>query len=271
MIKMPDSITPGNIPLTVDGEPIGAVLGYADGHWPTAESLPRLFPKARHLVLTVLGGTLQADGVDCEVGNVTAAAAAAWVQRKLAEQPSSRPVVYADLLTPGYSMSEVIAELLKAGITRAQYRVLTAHYTHEPHICGQPCGVGFQADGTQWTDQHPGIGGALIDMSVLADGFFGDWVFGPVRGLVGTYGPHSLRLTWSSPGQTAPEAVHHYQVTVRLGGRDVRGFPADVPKTGVQESVQWDGVERGSYDEAMVRAVAVDGHASPWAVVRFPQ
>jgi hypothetical protein len=168
-ISMPDSITPGNIPM---GYP--AVLGYVDGRWPTAARLRELFPGAQVLSLTVLGQSLEADGVDCEEGNVGAAGAAAWVRRKLAAEPDSRPVVYADLETPGYSMREVIAELLVLGITRPRYRVLTAHYTGQAHICSPvSCPVAFQADGTQWTDRFPGIGGADIDMSLLAGSFFG--------------------------------------------------------------------------------------------------
>ncbi len=271
-LAMPDSTNPGNIPA---GYP--AVLGYCDGRWPTAPvQLPRLFPGARIVGLTVLAGqALGPDGVDVEPGNCNAVSAADWVRRKLDADPGSRPVVYADLESPGYGMPWCIAALLKLGITRDRYRILTAHYTGEAHICspqtceagGQP--IGFTADGTQWTDSYPGLNGSLIDMSLLDDNFFADWTFAPVRGLVGTHGPHSLRLTWSSPGQVAPEAVHHYQVTVRLKGGDIHGFPVTVPKTGVQESVQWNGVERGTYDQAMVRAVAVDGHASPWSVVGF--
>jgi hypothetical protein len=273
---MADSITPGNMPMGCT-----AYLGYVDGNWPTASRLPELFPGARYVSLTVLGSTLSADGVDCEEGNpINAHRAAVWAHDKLAASPGSRPVMYADLATPGYSMSEVLQELAGLGVNREQVRVLTAHYGSQ-RICSAAAGckdkdgklIAFTADGTQWTDEYPGINGSKIDMSLLADDFFGPppgWVFTAVRGLVGTHGPHSLRLTWSSPGQPAPEAVHHYQVTVRLAGRDIRGFPVTVPKTGVQESVQWDGVERGTYDQAMVRAVAVGGHASPWASVTFP-
>ena len=168
-IAMADSITPANMPM---GYP--AYLGYVDGRWPTAPRLKELFPGAHVLSLTVLGQSLEADGVDCEPGNVGAAGAAAWVKRKLVVQPDSRPVVYADLASPGYSMREVIAELLVLGITRPRYRVLSAHYTGQAHICSAvSCPVAFQADGTQWTDKFPGINGAAIDMSLLAGSFFG--------------------------------------------------------------------------------------------------
>src|SRR5262249_45350140 len=109
-----------------------------------------------------------------------AASGAEWIARKLAAEPDSRPVAYASLAHPGYSMAEVIAELLALGIGRAQYRVLTAHYTGQAHICSPATcrdsenrPIGFTADGTQWTSKFPGLNGSRIDMSLLADDFFG--------------------------------------------------------------------------------------------------
>ena len=171
--SMPDSIYPGNIPA---GYP--AVLGYVDGKYQTAARLRALFPGARVVTLTVFGTDLGADGVDCEPGNVNAAGAAGWVKRKLAADPGSRPVVYADLASRGYSMSDVLAELAKLGISPGQVRKLTAHYNGE-HICSPSRGcrdadgnvITFTADGTQYTDMFPGVGGA-VDMSLLADDFF---------------------------------------------------------------------------------------------------
>ncbi len=269
---MPDSVTPGNIPM---GYP--AYLGYVDGQWPTAPRLPVLFPGAKVVSLTVTGQTLAADGVDSEPGNVNAAKAAGWVKSKLENAPDSRPVVYADLETPGYGMPWVIAALLKLGIGRAQYRILTAHYTGQAHVCtpqscqagGQP--IGFTADGTQWTDKFPGISGTPIDMSALNDDFFGEpaWTFGPVRGLAAHGGRTSVALAWSSPAVPAPEAVRQYQVTIRENGRDVPTYPRGVVKGGNPQMWQGGGLEPGTVYEALVRAMAVDGHAGPWATVSF--
>jgi hypothetical protein len=169
-IAMPDSITPGNIPMGY-----AAYLGYADGKWPTAARLPALFPGARIVSLTVTGATLDADGIDVEPGNPNAASGADWVRRKLAADPASRPVAYASRDgQPGYGMSDVIAELLALGINRTQWRMLTAHYTGHAHVCSPAaCGAKFTADGTQWTSMYPGLSGSRIDMSVLAGDFFG--------------------------------------------------------------------------------------------------
>jgi hypothetical protein len=174
-LNMPDSITPARLP---GGYP--AYLGYPDGRWQTAGELRARFPGARILALTVTGATLDADGIDCEPGNPNATAAASWAQRKLGASPSSRPVIYADLASPGYSMTEVIAALGKLGVARARVRLLTAHYDGE-HVCSPSRGcrdasgsvIAFTADGTQWTETFTGSGGAAIDMSLLADNFFG--------------------------------------------------------------------------------------------------
>lgn len=175
MIQMPDSVTPGNIPMGY-----AAVLGYADGRYRTSDRLPVLFPKAKHVLLTVSGATASADGVDCEPGNVNAAGAAGWARRRLAAEPSFRPVIYADLASRGYSMTEVLENLASSGVPRNRVRLLTAHYDGE-HLCSPSRGcrdangrvIAFTADGTQWTSIFPGVGGAAIDMSLLADDFFG--------------------------------------------------------------------------------------------------
>ena len=68
----------------------------------------------------------------------------------------------------------MLAELALVGVARSQVRILSAHYGAGEHICSpSQCGASFVADGTQYRDDFPGLGGSRIDMSVLADGFFG--------------------------------------------------------------------------------------------------
>ena len=173
-IAMPDSIYPANLPGG-----FAAYLGYPDGRWQTAAALRARFPGARLVTLTVTGDTLDADGVDVEEGNPNAVSGAAWVKRKLAAAPASRPVVYADLATRGYTMTEVLAALAGLGVSRHRVRLLTAHYDGE-HVCSASRGcrdangnvITFTADGTQWTSTFPGVGGAAIDMSLLNGDFF---------------------------------------------------------------------------------------------------
>lgn len=265
-IAMPDSITPGNMPMGYE-----AYLGYTDGNWPTATRLPVLFPGAKVVSLTVTGATDDADGCDQESGDLSPSSAAMWLKHQLLSG-KQRPVLYASRDSVPLTL-DILAPL---GVARSQLRILSAHYTGQAHICSAACGATFTADGTQWTSQYPGVGGTRIDMSCLADDFFGpvpsaDWIFGSVRGLaVVNAGAHSVALSWSSPGTPMPAAVDHYQVTIRHDGGDVPSYPRTVPHTA--NPVVWQGgsLTPGTQYEALVRAVAAGGaHASAWAQVTF--
>lgn len=171
-LAMPDSTNVADLP---PGFP--AYLGYADGQWPTAAELAARFPAAKRIILTVTGSTFDADGIDCEPGNVNAAMTRVWVQRKLAAAPDSRPVVYASVQgVPNFGMGDILARLNGNRISRQKVRLLSAHYGAGEHICGpDTCGlIEVAMDGTQWTNAYPGVGGCLVDMSVLVDGFFGE-------------------------------------------------------------------------------------------------
>jgi hypothetical protein len=169
-LAMPDSVRVADLPPGYD-----AYLGYVDGKWATARELVARFPAARLVLLTVTGATLDATGIDCEPGNVGAADARVWVQRKLARDPGSRPVLYGSVEgEPGFGMPDVLAALKRNGIARSSVRLLSAHYGKGPHVCSPAaCGATFTADGTQWTDFYLTPAGAVVDMSMLAGGFFG--------------------------------------------------------------------------------------------------
>ena len=205
-LAMPDSIYPANLPA---GYP--AYLGYADGNWPTAPELIRMFPAAHVISLTVSGGTLACDGIDCEPGNPDAAASAAWVHNKLILSPGFRPVVYASVAGASpYGMPDVLRELEKRNIPRAQVRLLSAHYTGNPHICGPAsCGaISELMDGTQWTDQYPGNNTTLIDMSQVHDSFFPAPIPPPVKG-------DTMRLP-PAPGEWGLGTVTFYDYQNRV-------------------------------------------------------
>ena len=178
-LAMPDSIRVADLPA---GYP--AYLGYADGNWPTATDLAKRFPQAHRVILTVTGGDLNADGIDCEPGNPDARSSAEWVAR--VGSPGFRPVIYASVIgTPGYGMGDVLNQLAAHRIPRASVRLLTAHYEWKTshgadpinlHICGpSTCNLlPVEADGTQWTDVWPGANhGSIIDLSALRPDFFG--------------------------------------------------------------------------------------------------
>jgi hypothetical protein len=161
-LTMLDSITVANLPAGAD-----AYLGYVDGHWPTFASLASRFPRA-HLLSMAVFASDDAEGCDCEAGDLTPSQVPAWVTRQRS-RGISRPVVYV-------SASSVTSVLGALGGDRQGIRLLTAHYTHEPHICG-PATCAYPgvpaADGTQWTDTAPGANGTQVDESLLLANFFG--------------------------------------------------------------------------------------------------
>jgi hypothetical protein len=174
-IAMPDSVTVANLP---PGYP--AYLGYIDGRYNTAAELRKRFPGAQLVLLTVTGETLGAHGVrvssgaDAEPGDLTAAHAVEWVQTSAAL--GERPVIYASTVgATGYGMPGVLQQLAARGVDRQEVRLLSAHYGYGPHICGpNSCGlIDVPMDGTQWTTMAKGLNGSDVDMSMLADDFFG--------------------------------------------------------------------------------------------------
>lgn len=212
-LAMPDSIRVGDLP---PGYP--AYLGYADGKWPTAQALAERFPQAHRVILTVTGTHFEADGIDCEPGNPTAADGAYWASIKLQHDQASRPVLYASVTgTTGYGMGDVLRDLSGLGIDRSRVRLLAAHYGAGEHICGpRTCGqVGTDMDGTQWTDAWQDTDhGPAIDMSALRDDFF-----------TGSTGLNwSVRLMQQLPivrQGSAPMAVARVQGLLVARGHDI--------------------------------------------------
>jgi hypothetical protein len=174
-IAMPDSTIVANLP---PGYP--AYLGYADGKFNTAAELAKRFPAAELVLLTVTGQTAGTHGVrvssgaDSEPGDLTATDAVAWVMTSARE--GLRPVIYASTVgVADYGMPAVLSALRDAGIGRHEVRLLSAHYGWGPHICGpDSCQlINVEMDGTQWTTMAKGLNGTDVDMSMLADDFFG--------------------------------------------------------------------------------------------------
>jgi hypothetical protein len=160
---MQDSITVAN--LTADAD---AYLGYVGGRFNTWAALQARFPRAR-LLSTAIAADEDAECCDREPGDLAASEIAGWVKRQMA-RGVHRPVVYAS----ASNMPACLVALAVAGLTRADVRLLSAHYDAGKHICGPAtCRlVTVAMDGTQWTDQAPGANGSRIDESILNDDFF---------------------------------------------------------------------------------------------------
>jgi hypothetical protein len=162
-LRMLDSITPANLPPGAD-----AYLGYVDGHWANAAAVKAKFPGKPVLTMAVFASS-DAEGADCETGDMMPAQIPGWVKRQAA-RGVHRPVVYASASV----IPAVLAALTGAGIARADVRLLSAHYSTR-HICG-PATCAYPGvpacDGTQWRDNAPGAGGSQVDESALLDDFF---------------------------------------------------------------------------------------------------
>ena len=163
-LRMLDSITVANLPAGAD-----AYLGYVDGRWPTFAEVRARFPGRPVLSMAVFAAG-DADGCDVEAGDLMPSQLGLWVKRQIF-RGVRRPVIYA-------SASAIPAAedaLTKAGLVRADVRLLSAHYGAGQHICG-PATCAYPGvpacDGTQFTDAAPGLGGSLIDESILLDNFF---------------------------------------------------------------------------------------------------
>lgn len=157
---MYDSVTLSAIPADAP-----AVAGYTSGRFPTFPQIPRRWPNAKHLSIAV-SSTHDAECLDVEPGDATPAVAAGWVRRQQA-RGIKRPVVYCSVsAAPG-----LLATLAKAGISRSEIRLWTAHYTFREHRCSSACGFGFTgtADATQWTDKALGRN---LDQSLVGPGFW---------------------------------------------------------------------------------------------------
>lgn len=261
-IAMPDSVTPANLPGGY-----GAYLGYVDGALipPTVQKLREMFPGAVIVGLTTTGGTLDADGCDCENGDLSPASAASWVARKIAAG-YKRPILYASIS----AMPTVLNIMAELNVPRSAVRLLSAHYLAGEHICGPgTCaypGVTGQMDGTQWTDSYPGVNGAAIDMSLLRDDFFGTTPI-PNPLVYAEFDMTKIRVLKlgdvDAPGEFW--AVRRLQELVSLTG-SLNGIPGAV--------ITPDGVFGAKTDTA-VRAVqkyakiSVDGVAGPatWSVL----
>jgi hypothetical protein len=157
---MYDAIEPSLIPSDAV-----AVAGYVDGHWPTFASLAAMFPRALRLSIAVIAVN-DADCLDVENGDATAAQAPAWVRRQRA-RGASQPCLYAS----ASNMAGVMAALADDGVSLDDVRLWSAHYGAGEHICGPAsCGlVNRVMDGTQWTSSALGRN---LDQSLLAPGFF---------------------------------------------------------------------------------------------------
>lgn len=138
------------------------VASYVDGRFANAFPARAQFPKAKHITITVLGGT--ADAGDIETGDMTPTTGALWALRMI--RAGRKPRCYANRST----MPAVIAALIRLGIKRNQVLLWTADYTGKPHLPVFRWGNKLTtSDACQFTDKALG---RSLDESVCLLRFF---------------------------------------------------------------------------------------------------
>lgn len=145
-----------------------AVAGYVGGRWPTFSRLKAMFAGAQKRVSIAVSADEDADYLDVENGDATNADAVLWFKRQRG-RGAKRPGFY----TSVSNVSALLGVLQRAGVSRADCRLWTAHYTGVAHLCSPKCWLGMpvKADGTQYTSHALG---RSLDASVTTPAFYGD-------------------------------------------------------------------------------------------------
>ncbi len=228
MITMFDSTTVEQIPGDAP-----AVAGYVGGFWPDYGEDVKRWPHAKHLSIAINKGE-DAECLDIEKGDATAADAPAWFHRQR-DRGVDRPVFYASLS----NMPVVEDELRRAGVSRAEYRVWDAHYTYEPHVSPG-------SDATQWTDKAMGRN---LDQSLCRDTFF------EVPSVPHVAEPHAVKL--------APEKGRHQLALTspEMRGENIRALQKALNERLEHYKSRIRVKENGIYDRETAHAVAVVARA----------
>jgi hypothetical protein len=220
-----DSVNSHGVPpLTAPfgGDPLNgdAYLGYKNGRWPTYGDFEVFFPTKINLSITVfaIGPGSDADGCDCENGDLTAAQTPAWVNMR--RQAQARiAFVYCSRLGDGTTGWQAVkTAFAHAGIAEPPYAI--ADYTNAAHLLP---GTIL----TQWADRGP------YDISAMADSIPGiDIPGGNVQptDIVDAYVP--------APG--TPDAGSAWQMTEQggvltfIGGRFYGSYLGLPPQAGTR-------------------------------------
>lgn len=180
--------------VNASGDPPGGDIyaAYDDGNYANVSAVLARFPDTPILTIDVTGSR-QAQALDIEAGDATTGQADRWLGSFAIKGPVfDRPVLYMSLDTA------------KAGwpVTHPDGCLLwTAHYTNTPHICGQPCGLPYDADMTQWESTQN------YDRSEVNPAHF-------IFGRTGTVAAHQGG-TCPAGGQHDGSLSYTYELTVR--------------------------------------------------------
>jgi hypothetical protein len=143
-----DSTVPYAVPA---GQPVAT---YADG--PFAVSPYQVAGHAKVLWIDTNGSDLQASALDVEPGDATPFVAAQWVQQKLTQQPTAKPIIYTSL--GEWSQVQAAVSTLPSSMQ-----------SHVKYWIANPDGIPHMIPGaaaTQW------YWGGSYDISTAEPGFF---------------------------------------------------------------------------------------------------
>lgn len=163
-----DAVEPSQIPVDAP-----CVAGYTGGTWPTYHELPDLFPHAHHVSIAIAAHE-DADVLDCEPGDASAADVPKWAKRQLQRrkaEPSfynlKKPTAYGSVST----VIQIVAYLKAAGMTD-EVNVMSAHIGQGEHICGpDTCGYPGLTESVKATQWIWTALGRNLDQSELGQGF----------------------------------------------------------------------------------------------------
>lgn len=160
MLTMYDSVTVEAIPSDAE-----YCAGYVNGLYANIPRIEAHCPHVKHILTIDINGRANAECLDVEPGDASAAQVPGWV-REQRLRGIAKPVVY----TSASYVTTVLRALYGAGMSRGDIRLWSAHYIG-PHICNPNCGYGnWTADGTQYTQTGYGRN---LDISLLREDFFG--------------------------------------------------------------------------------------------------
>ena len=215
---------------TFAGLPFDAVAAYVNGRYDNYQAAKAAFPGKPVLGIDVLGeGVGAGEAGDFESGDMSPEEAGTWAKKRISAGVH-RPVLY----FAASNWETVMGSLQRAGLSRGDVRVWTAHYGHGRHLCSPACGFGIkgEADATQWSDPNylpPPYAGRHLDISLTTPDFFAQ--HGPPghtkrpRGQGERPGPQRRHRRGPAPAwQRVLSKGHH--------GTDVRAWQEQMRKRG---------------------------------------
>lgn len=141
------------------------IAAYIDGEYANVQTAHTERPDAEVIAITVLGNPY-AQVADLEAGALTVTQVRDWL-RRARHTGQQRPCIYVEVSR----LVSVVDQLWRLGEPRSNYRLWSAHWTTDPHICSAACGIGdYEPPGmTQYESNYRE---SRIDLSLTTVGWW---------------------------------------------------------------------------------------------------